>query len=293
MSVMPTPFQPEPRRFSPPSPPRAQTGTDEEARRAEDATWPEHLRGVTTHVRRGAIGHSFRYNVDYVLIDPDSRRGPALFSRNRTNLASVHDRTHGGPRGAGRGADWARDVFARAGLAPGYRLRLLTQPRLLGFWFNPVSFWLAFAEMPDAPQAPAALLAVIAEVSNTFGQRHSYLCARPGFPPITPADEIAAKKVFHVSPFQDLSGGYRFRFAVTPDRIAIRIHLGNGDEGVIATLSGPRRPLTNACLVGAALRRPFGPLRTLALIYWQALRLKLKGAAYRPVPPAPTREVTR
>ena len=246
---------------------------------------PEILRGVTTHARRGKVAHAFRYRVDYVLIDPEDTAFPALFSRNRWNLASVADHCHGGPRGSGRGAAWAREVLADAGAPPGLALRLLTQPRFFGYWFNPVSFWLAF----DG----AALVAVIAEVSNTFGQRHSYLCANPGFAPLGPQDKITAEKVFHVSPFQDRAGRYRFAFDITPGHVAIHILLADGDEGVVATLAGRRFPMTNAALLSAALRRPLGPLRTLALIYWHALRLKLKGVAYRPCPAPPDHEVSR
>lgn len=247
---------------------------------------PEFLRAQTTHARRGATAHAFRHGVDYVLIDPeDGAPGPWFFSRNRLNLASVHDRTHGGPRGAGRGALWAREVLGAAGAPTGMSLRLLAQPQFLGFWFNPVSFWLAFRQ--------SDLVAVIAEVSNTFGERHCYLCAHPDFGPIRPRDRLTAAKVFHVSPFQDVSGGYEFSFDVTPSRIAIHILLSDGDEGLIATLSGRRAPLTNRALIASALRRPFGPLRTLALIYWHAFRLKAKGVAYRRKPLPPKQEVSR
>ncbi|MDE3239355.1 MAG: DUF1365 domain-containing protein [Paracoccaceae bacterium] len=246
--------------------------------------WPEYLRGETMHARRGAVKHAFRYGVDFVLIDPDETAGPLLFSRNRMNLASVLDRNHGGLRGQGRGAAWAREALAHAGAPHGLSLRLLTQPRFLGFWFNPVSFWLAFKG--------DALVAVIAEVNNTFGDRHSYLCARDGFAPIRPEDRLAARKCFHVSPFQDISGGYVFTFDIRENRIAIRILLDDGPEGLVATLTGTRMPLTNTRLLGAALRRPFGPLRTLALIYWHALRLKLKGVAYRPRPLPPQQEIS-
>ncbi|MBR9842813.1 MAG: DUF1365 domain-containing protein [Rhodobacteraceae bacterium] len=240
--------------------------------------WPEHICGSTTHTRRGAIQNAFRYDVDYVLIDPDMPRGPMLFSRNRLNLASVFDRDHGGRVGEGQGKAWAEDVFAKAGLVP-EKILLLAQPRFFIYVFNPVSFWLALEG--------DKLVAVIAEVNNTFGDRHSYLCRLKDFAPIKASDRIDAQKIFHVSPFQQIAGRYQFNFDVSNDRIAIRIaHLNEG-EGLIATLSGARAPLSNTRLVTAMMRRPFGPLRTIALIYWQALRLKLKGAPYqqRPIPP--------
>jgi uncharacterized protein len=247
---------------------------------------PEQVAAVTTHTRRGAIRHGFRYGVDYVLIDPESRRrGPILFSRNRINLASVYDRDHGGPLNSGRGADWVREVLADHGLgARPVRLLLLTQPRFLGYVFNPVSFWLVKEE--------AALLAVIAEVSTPFGDRHSYLCHLPEFAPITRNTRIATPKSLHVSPFQDVEGSYEFRFDIRPDRIAISILHRNGSEGVVASLVGPRTPLTNAGLLRVSLRRPLGALRTILLIYWQALRLRLKGARYRARPTPPKTEVT-
>ena len=89
-----------------------------------------------------------------------------------------------------------------------------------------------------------------------------------------------------------MTGGYEFSFDLRPESIAIRILHRNNAEGVIATLAGKRVPLTNAGLLAASLRRPFGALRTTGLIYWQALRLRLKGARYRPAPTPPENEVS-
>jgi hypothetical protein len=228
----------------------------------------------------------FRHAVDYVLIDPEAIDGPWLFSRNRWNLASVRDRNHGGPRGAGRGVAWARDILAARGLtASGYdRILLLTQPGFMGYVFNPVSFWLVARD--------DALIAVIAEVNNTFGDRHNYFCARPGFAPIRPADRIEAAKVFHVSPFQDVAGTYRFAFDIGAERVSILIGYRNGGEVLFATLAGRRRALTNRSILAACLRCPAGALRTIALIHWQASRLFLKRTLFRPRPEPPTQEVT-
>ena len=246
-----------------------------------------HLPSDVTHARRGEIRHGFRYRVDYLLVAPEHAGEARLFGRNRFNLYALHDRDHGGRRGAGEGAAWAWRVFEDAGVQrrPDMVLALMTQPRFLGFWFNPVSFWMLLRGR--------ALLAVIAEVNNTFGQRHCYLCHNPGFAPIGWQDRLDAAKVFHVSPFQDVAGHYEFRFRLTADTVAVYIRQADGLEGLVATLRAPVQPMTVPGLVGAALRRPGGALRVLGLIYWQALRLRLRGAAYRPVPAPPTEEISR
>ncbi|HAV08179.1 MAG TPA: DUF1365 domain-containing protein [Rhodobacteraceae bacterium] len=247
----------------------------------------DQLVGHTWHGRRGAVQNAFRYGVDYVLFDAEAPvKGPRLFARNRGNLASVQDSDHGGAPKQGRGASWVREVLSAHDLPRPARIELLTQPRIFGHVFNPVSFWLCRDEA-------GALRVVIAEVSNTFGDRHSYLCHRDDLGPISAEDRLLAGKIFHVSPFQGIEGQYEFRFDIRADRIGIWIDFSAGNGGVIATLCGKRRPLTTSGLLGAMLRRPFGARRVLALIYWQALRLKLKGATYRDRPEPPTQEVSR
>src|SRR4051794_7137572 len=104
----------------------------------------EHVSALTWHGRRGSVRHAFAYRIDFVLIDPDAPQPIAGFARNSWGLASVHDRDHGGLRGEGQGAAWARRLLAHHGLEQDVALRLLTQPRWLGYVFNPVSFWLAY-----------------------------------------------------------------------------------------------------------------------------------------------------
>ena len=246
----------------------------------------EHIAGETFHGRKGAVANSFRYGVDYVLLDADAAHGPALFGRNRRALASVHDVDHGGAPGQGRGAAWVREVLAAWQVPSDGRVLLLTQPRLLGHVFNPVSFWLIH-------DRAGALIAVISEVTNTFGDRHSYLACHPDRRPITREDTLVAQKIFHVSPFQPIAGEYRFRFDIGAARIGIWVDHSNVEGGVYTNLIGPRRPLTNAGLIRACLRRPFGSRRVLALIHWQALKLWWKGVRYRPRPEAPAEEVSQ
>lgn len=248
-------------------------------------TGVDHVAGTTFHGRKGSVENRFRYTVDYVLLTPDTAKGPLLFSRRWANLAGLYDSDHGGAPGQGEGTPWVRRVLAEHGLPDAARIDLLAQPRLLGHVFNPVSFWLCH-------DAEGALRAVIAEVSNTFGDRHSYLVHRADMGPITAEDHLTAQKIFHVSPFQPVEGGYRFRFDIRADRIGIWIDFSAGENGVIATLTGPRKPLTNRAILWACLRRPFGSRRVLTLIFWQALKLRLKGVAYRPRPKPPVEEVS-
>ncbi len=254
---------------------------------APNPAQPQHIAAVTAHARRVRRGNgpanAFRYSVDFVLIDPDAP-GRGLFSRNRFNLFAVNDRNHGSLDGT-KGADWARHAFATAGLRANYDLRLLTQPSFLGYIFNPVSFWLALRGDD--------LIGVIAEVNNTSRDRHSYLCHAPDFAPIDPQMPIVARKLMYVSPFQSVAGDYKFTFDITQEKIAIRILHRNGEDGLVATLGGRRRALTTTSLIYAALRRPFGALRVFALIHWQAVILRLKGAPFARRPTPPTSEISQ
>ena len=244
------------------------------------------IRGETFHGRKGAVQNRFRYTVDYLMLDPDHAAGPSLFSRNKANLTSMHDVDHGGAPGAGRGTAWVREVLAAHGLPAAARIWLIAQPRVLGHIFNPVSFWLCQDETGD-------LRAVISEVTNTYGERHSYLAARDDHGPITREDTLLARKIFYVSPFQPIEGGYRFRFDIGAERIGIWIDYTTESGGLFTNLIGPRVPLTNKAILLACLRRPFGSRRVLALIHWQAAKLALKGVKFRSRPTPPPEEVTR
>lgn len=249
-------------------------------------TCVEHIRGITFHGRKGAIDNAFTYSVDYVLLDAEAGpRAPRLFARNRRGLFSLRDQDHGGAPGAGRGSGWVREVLKDTPFDIA-RIDLLAQPRVLGHVFNPVSFWLIH-------DGDDALRAVIAEVTNTYGDRHSYLCQKDDFAPITREDTLQSTKIFHVSPFQPVEGGYTFRFDINAERIGIWIDYTAGNGGLLATLTGKRAPLTNRSILGAMFRRPLGSRRVLGLIHWQALKLWWKGAAFRSRPEPPSREVSQ
>lgn len=244
---------------------------------------PVHLQGKTFHRRLGKDKNTFSYNVDYLLLDPSAiDESPALFSANKLNLMSFHTSDYGGPIGNGAGVPWVRKVLIDYGfhMEPEWKLLLLAQPRVLGTKFTPVSFWLVMDESEN-------LRLVIAEVNNTFGERHAYICYHFDNSIVSPDDVIKAKKIFHVSPFQPVEGVYSFRFKVTKNEISIKIEYERKNGGIIATLQGVRQPLTNASIIRSILFRPFGSLRTLALIHFQAFRLWARGVRYHTKPNPP------
>jgi len=249
----------------------------------------DHIAGVTYHGRKGGAVNAFRYTVDYVLLDPEADLHlPTLFSRTSGRIMGLRDRDHGGPPGEGHGVAWVRDALHHHQLHGIKRIELLAQPRVLGHVFNPVSFWLCWGD-------DAALVAVIAEVTNTYGDRHSYLCHHSDLRPIEATDRLCASKVMHVSPFQPVEGHYEFRFDIRPDRIGIWINYSQEDRegGLIATLTGPRTRLSNAAIVKSLLRRPFGARRVLGLIHWQALKLWAKRQRFLPRPIPPQTDITQ
>lgn len=249
---------------------------------------PSFIAGHTYHGRKGDLANAFRYSVDYVLLDAEAKgqKLPWLFARNGRGVTSLHDTDHGGAPKQGRGAAWVREVLAANDLECSGKIELLAQPRMFGHVFNPVSFWLCYGAHGD-------LCVVIAEVTNTYGDRHSYLCHHPDLRPILPTDRLTARKLMHVSPFQPVEGGYTFRFDISEKRIGIWIDYTNQAGGLIATLTGPRAPLSNRAILASCVRRPFGARRVLALIHWQALKLWLKGAMFRNRPAPPETEVSR
>lgn len=246
----------------------------------------DYIEGWTWHGRKGDLDNSFRYSIDYILCDPEAAiKMPWPFQRNSGYLFSLHDRDHGGTPKQGTGVAWVRDVLRSYEIELTGKVQLLAQPKILGHVFNPVSFWLCH-------NADDQLCAVIAEVTNTFGDRHSYLCHHEDLRPIKATDHLFAKKIFHVSPFQPIEGEYKFRFDIRPDKLGIWIDLAFAGGGVMANLTGKRQNLTTGKMLRALLRRPLGSRRILALIHWQALKLWWKGAKYREPPTPPHSEVS-
>jgi DUF1365 family protein len=237
--------------------------------------------GVVRHRRLRPADNAFNYGTWFVLLPMRALRAaaePAL-NRNRSGLVSFHDRDHG--QGGDDSLVWAEDLLAREGVhdADG-EIWLQTYPRVLGYVFKPVSFWYCH-------RADGSLAAVLAEVNNTFGERHVYLLAGPE---LAFGRELQARKVFHVSPFCSVDGRYRFRFMRTPDRIVARIDHDNDSGALLQTsVSGALQPLTKASARSAFLAMPLMTLAVIVRIHWQAFRLWRKHVPFwsKPEPPGP------
>lgn len=239
------------------------------------------------HRRLVAPLYRFVYRVFYLLVDVDRvdelDRSLRLFSWNRWNLLSLCARDHGDGRGL---RAWAERMLRAGGLEPdGGRIRLLCMPRVLGLGFNPISLW--YCERRDG-----ALQAVIAEVNNTFGEKHSYLLAsKPGQAPYQQPYE--AEKCFHVSPFFDLSGRYRFDLAEPGERLRVLIHETREGVPILdASLAGERRALDDGAILAQVLRMPLQMLKVVGGIHWEALKIWLRGARFHAKPPPPANELS-
>jgi DUF1365 family protein len=241
------------------------------------------------HRRRVAPFYRFVYRVFYLLLDIDRIDALSsrlrLFSRNRFNLLSFHDRDHGDCSGAPL-RPWAERLLSESGIElDGGRIRLLCMPRLFGYAFNPISLW--YCEHRDG-----SLRAVIAEVRNTFGERHSYLLASGGAPlPYLQAHE--KEKCFHVSPFFDVVGRYRFTLGEPGEQLRVHIHETREGQPILdATLFGQRRDLTDGNVLRQVLMLPFMTITVVLGIHWEALKIWLRGATFHKKPQPPTHKVT-
>jgi uncharacterized protein len=244
--------------------------------------------GDVVHQRLRPFGHRFRYRVFSLLVDLDEIDGLArrsnFFSRNRLNLFSFYDKDHG-PRDGGSLRPWIKDKLANAGIDIGAgRIEILCFPRVLGYVFNPLSVWFCRDEQQQ-------LRAVLYEVSNTFGERMSYLVPTPRAVSGR-ALRHETRKQFHVSPFLEMDQVYLFHLRVPDEHYSLAIRLRDHEGPVLfAAQTAARQPFSDVNLVKAFVAYPLMTLKVIAAIHYEALRLLLKGARYIEKPARPTSDV--
>ena len=240
--------------------------------------------GRVRHERLRPSAHVFEYPTYFLMLPLRSLRqqpDPTL-ARNRFAAMAFHDRDHGDGRDdclawpdARLAAEGVRDADGEVWLQ--------TYPRVLGYVFKPVSFW--YCHRRDA-----TLAAIVAEVNNTFGERHCYLLAGDR---LAWGIEQRASKALHVSPFCRVEGQYRFRFLRTENHVVARVEHDDADGPLLLTsLSGELAPATASRQRAAFFGQPLMTLGVIARIHWQALRLWLKRVPFFRKPAAPRSLVT-
>ena len=232
--------------------------------------------GVVTHRRLGPIPHAFRQRGAWFLFDLDELDrldALRLLSVDRRNVVSLRSADHFADDGRPLAVK-VRACCAAAGvdLPADGRIIVLTQARVGGYVFNPVSYWWCFG-------ADGEVAAVIVEINNTFGERLPQVLPGPG-----PRYEHA--KELHVSPFLGMDFWYRYHVPVPDERVAIGMDVLD-PEGAVQLVAGfraERVPLTDRTLASFLLRHPLMPLRVTAGIHRQALRLWRKGVPFHHKP---------
>jgi DUF1365 family protein len=233
--------------------------------------------GWVMHRRLKPRRHRFRYRAWWLLLDLDEL--PALaerlrwFSHGRFNLFSFHDADHGHEAAPLRSQIERR--LGDAGIAfDGGPIRLLCMPRVLGYAFNPLSIY--FCHRRDT-----ALAAMVYEVHNTFGERHSYVIEAPR--DIGAVIRQRSDKRLYVSPFMDMDMAYEFRVTLPASTIAVGISGADAQGPLIsAVLQARRRELGDAQLLRLLFTHPFVTLKVIGAIHWEALRLWGKRLQLRP-----------
>lgn len=244
--------------------------------------------GLVTHARLRPRRHRLAYRIFQMLVDLDELPGLVrrlrLFGYNRPGLFSFHDRDHG----PGEDAPLRPYVEARlreAGVEiDGGPIRLLCMPRVLGQAFNPLSLYFCH-------HSSGALAAILYEVNNTFGQRHSYLI------PVDPRQRRHVRqscdKAFYVSPLMDMDLRYAFDIRPPAGDLLVGVTTSDAEGAVLlASFAARRTELTDRAILYAFLRHPLLAAKVLGAIHFEALRIWLKGIRLRPRPPAPDEPVT-
>ncbi|SCA56553.1 conserved hypothetical protein [Candidatus Terasakiella magnetica] len=244
--------------------------------------------GKVYHKRFKPKIHELNYKVCSFLFDLDELdqldKSFKLFAYNRLNIVSFWNKDHG------TGEDkplrpYVENILNEAEIdIEGGPIRLLCYPRFFGYVFNPLSVYYCYSKDEN-------LQAIIYEVSNTFGERHSYV-----IPAESSSDGVIKQKCqksFYVSPFMEMNAEYAFRMVPPQDKISVSITQSDEDGTLLkANFNGTETPLSDASLLRILARYPLMTVKIILGIHWEALKLWKKGLKLVTRPPVPSHPVT-
>ncbi len=234
--------------------------------------------GRVAHIRHTPFRHRFDYRIYMLAVDLDRldeiSENSKIFSHNKFNLTAIADKDHGFRDGRPLRAYVETALAGEGMIGYAHRIIFVTMPRLLGWAFNPISFYFCY----DANQN---LGAVLHQVKNTFGDQIGYLM------PVNSPGIIrqSAEKSMHVSPFFDMNGGYRFALTPPTEKLTVSIQYGaQAQKRMTATMVLAARPFTDSSLMKLLAQMPLAPMKVMTAIHWQALKLFLRGAKFHKIP---------
>ena len=214
--------------------------------------------------------NAFTYSGYYIKVDISKLEEieSKLFKINQFGLFSFYNKDHA-DRDGGDLRVWANKQLSYIGCEDVDKIVLQTFPRVLGYVFNPVSFWFCYKD--------EELVAVINEVNNTFGQTHIYVLDQTKH-----QTKLSLAKEFHVSPFFDVEGYYQFDF--TRENTAIINYYVDDELKLVTSITGREINWSDRKLLSLFIRFPLYTLMSVALIHYQALKLYFKKAKFYTLP---------
>jgi hypothetical protein len=245
---------------------------------------------TVVHRRFRPRDNAFRYRVAYLCLGLEALEGAGgrWLKLDRAGLVSFRRADHGARDGSDLKA-WLKNILYGHGLGDvcDGDVVLMTMPRMLGYVFNPVSFWFC-------RDRSGAVRGVLCAVNNTFGESHCYLVSHSDGRALQAEEWLEGRKVFHVSPFLPVEWGYRFRFRLDEQAVQVDVNYHDAAGLMLATsVSGRREPLTDRAVLRCFLGNPIMTLCVITRIHWQALQLWRKRVKFYRKPQPPPEFVTR
>ncbi len=234
-------------------------------------------RGTIRHRRFSPVVNAFQYRIFFMFLDlaemPQALSIHPLWSADRVNLAYFRRRDHFGDAGISLDRALRDHVEAKTGLRPMGPIRMLTHLRYFGHCFNPVTFYFLYQG------SDSYLQTIVTEITNTpWGERHLYvLDDASNIHPDQKWRRFRFSKEFHISPYMPMNIDYDWRFSVPGERLSA--HLMNFKDGkrvFDATLNLSRMPMNRQNLTRMLILFPALTVKVVGMIYWQALKLKIK-----------------